>query len=55
MRRRLERAEELLVGTALPVQAVAEECGFADAFWFSRLFHRERGVSPRAWRAGARG
>jgi len=48
---RLQRAEELLVHTALPIQAVAAESGFDDAFWFSRLFRRQHGVSPRAWRA----
>lgn len=53
MRHRLQRAEELLARTSLSVQEVADECGFADAFWFSRLFRRERGVSPRRWRQEA--
>jgi transcriptional regulator GlxA family with amidase domain len=54
VRRRLERARELLAATDLPVQEVARACGFADPFWFSRLFRRENGASPASWRGRAR-
>lgn len=50
---RMQRAEELLARTAMPIQAVAAEAGFDDAFWFSRLFQRTHGLSPRQWRAQA--
>jgi AraC-like DNA-binding protein len=33
------------------IEAVARRCGFADAAYFSRLFTRAFGVSPRQWRA----
>jgi AraC-like DNA-binding protein len=33
------------------IEAVARRCGFADAAYFSRLFTRAYGVSPRQWRA----
>jgi AraC family transcriptional regulator of arabinose operon len=48
--RRLSRACELLAATPLPVQAVAEACGFASAFYFSSRFSRRFGCPPRAWR-----
>lgn len=35
------------------IEAVARRCGFADAAYFSRLFTRAYGVSPRQWRARA--
>lgn len=50
LRLRLERARELLAATDLPVAEVAATCGFADPFWFSRVFRRETGVAPQAWR-----
>lgn len=50
MRLRLERARDLLATTDLPVGAVAEACGYADPFWFSRAFRRESSISPQAWR-----
>jgi AraC-like DNA-binding protein len=33
------------------IEAVARRCGFADAAYFSRLFTRAYGVTPRQWRA----
>lgn len=47
---RLERACNMLVNTDLPVYAVAEECGFSGAEYFSSLFKKEKGVSPLAYR-----
>lgn len=51
---RMQRAVELLTQTSMPVLEVAAVAGFDDAFWFSRLFHREHGVSPRKWRNRSR-
>jgi LacI family transcriptional regulator len=51
MRRlRLERAQHLLASTRLPISKVAEEAGFADAFYFSAAFRKAVGKSPREWR-----
>ncbi len=47
---RLDRAATLLARTNLPVGTISESCGFANAFHFSRLFHRQYGMSPRAFR-----
>lgn len=48
--RRLDLAAKLLRGGQLRIQEVAAACGWADAEYFARLFHRRFGASPRAWR-----
>lgn len=50
--RRMAEARELLAETDLPVGEVARRVGIADAGYFSRLFSRAHGGSPRQWRAG---
>jgi len=52
-RLRLEQAERLLRHSSLPVAAVAEACGYPDAFHFSRRFRRHHGRPPRVWRRTA--
>ena len=47
---RLERGGSLLRSTDKPVAVVAEECGFADANYFTRRFTRRFGMPPQAWR-----
>lgn len=49
-RQRLVRAKDLLEATVEPIGEVAEQVGFADAFYFSSRFRRAFGMSPRAWR-----
>jgi AraC-like DNA-binding protein len=50
MRKRVERAQDLLVGSFVPLAEIALTCGFADQSHFSRVFRVIRGVSPGAWR-----
>ena len=50
---RIEKACELLETTAASVAEVAERVGFADATYFSRVFAREKKMSPLAWRRKA--
>lgn len=48
---RLRRAEELLCTTDQPLAAIAAACGFDNAFYFSNTFKKEKGISPKAFRA----
>jgi AraC-like DNA-binding protein len=50
IRRRMERAQGLMLSTDAPLSQIALECGLADQAHFSRLFRRIVGESPRAWR-----
>ena len=52
--RRLGRARELLAGSELPVNEVAQRAGFQDPFHFSRLFKRREGLAPVAYRERSR-
>lgn len=47
---RIEKAKELLRETADKLQAVALQVGFRDANYFSTVFKREVGITPREWR-----
>lgn len=47
---RLTRAQELLAATQLPIHQVAHQIGYDDAAYFSRLFTKRIGVSPRTFR-----
>ncbi|MFD3520105.1 helix-turn-helix transcriptional regulator [Streptomyces sp. NPDC058653] len=49
-RLRLARAEPLLWLSNLSLRAVAVQCGFADAYHFSRRFRAVYGMSPSAFR-----
>jgi transcriptional regulator GlxA family with amidase domain len=50
IRRRVERAQGLMLSTEKPLSEVAAECGMADQAHFTRLFRRIVGESPAAWR-----
>lgn len=47
---RLEKSAELLLTTALPVQRIAQQQGFASARVMSDLFKRRHGMTPRQFR-----
>jgi AraC-like DNA-binding protein len=49
-RRRIERAQGLILTTKLPLGQIAADCGFADQAHFTKLFRRLTGESPGEWR-----
>lgn len=48
--RRLDKAKELLSGTALSIAAVAERVGYTDSNQLARLFRKELRITPTAYR-----
>lgn len=52
--RRLDRAKELIVHTALPISKIAESSGFGDFAYFTRRFKQLTGSSPSRYRATQR-
>ena len=54
---KVEWAGTLLASGAANVSGAAERVGYADPFYFSRVFRRRTGVAPREWarRRGGRG
>ncbi len=47
---RISNAKRLLTSTVLPIYEVAEQCGFTDSAYFCKIFHRETGTTPNAYR-----
>jgi AraC family transcriptional regulator len=50
MRRRVERAQGLMLTTNASLGQIAADCGLADQAHFNRLFRRFVGESPGMWR-----
>jgi AraC-like DNA-binding protein len=48
---RMEQACALLVSGSVQIQEIARQTGFQDALYFSKVFRRHTGVSPREFRA----
>lgn len=48
--RRMAEARRLLADTELPISDVARRVGMPDPGYFSRMFRRMHGASPRNWR-----
>ncbi len=50
---RLAKARQLLSETHLGIQEIAEQCGYASVYDFSRAFRAAQGLSATAYRASA--
>jgi AraC-like DNA-binding protein len=55
IRQRIQRSCHLLDGTNDKVEAIGLAVGFADPYYFSRMFRRVMGVSPRQYRSTVKG
>ncbi len=49
-RRRIENAQELLLGTRLTLYEIARKVGFSDEYYFSRMFKKIVGQPPGKYR-----
>lgn len=47
---RIFHAKKLLLGTDLPIKSIAEQCGFSDTHYFSRVFRKHENISPNVYR-----
>ena len=50
MERRMDAAANLLLTTHLQVQTIAQHCGFSDVNYFSKVFKKTYGLTPRQFR-----
>jgi len=50
IRRRIELAARLLRTRDAPIKNIADEAGFPNEYYFSRVFRKVMGVSPSQWR-----
>lgn len=48
--RRVDKAKELLRTTRLQVQTIAQHCGIIDVHYFSKIFKKLTGMTPKAYR-----
>jgi AraC-like DNA-binding protein len=50
VRRRLDKAETLMLTSDLPLSHIAIQCGFTDQAHLCKLFRQQYAQSPAAWR-----
>ena len=48
--KRISLAKELLSTTDLPVEEIAEKCGYTDVSYFVKVFKKAEGISPTDYR-----
>lgn len=47
---RMKRASELLRTTSIPINDIADQVGYQDYFYFSKMFKKMMGIPPRSYR-----
>lgn len=47
---RMEKAKEFLKGTEWPVTDIAIRCGYSDSNYFTKVFKKYTGATPRQFR-----
>jgi len=52
LQKKMALAGDLLRTSTLPIQAIAEELGYTDIYFFHRQFKQYQGVPPRQYRNG---
>ena len=52
---KISKACELLDQTDMNVSAIAEQLGYVDPYYFSRIFKKTQGVAPAVYRASLKG
>lgn len=52
---RVTAAAQQLLFSAAPIEAIAQSTGFANRFYFSRVFKQHTGLSPAEYRGHSRG
>ena len=50
----IQAAKELLTGTPMSVESIAEEVGFGSESYFCKQFRRYEGITPTAFRNARR-
>lgn len=50
IRMQLDTAKNMLVSTNTSISEIADTCGFGDVYYFSKVFHKEIGETPSAFR-----
>jgi len=49
---RIQKSKQLLSDRSLSLSQVAVQCGFVDQSYFTKMFKREMGISPKQYRDG---
>ena len=50
MKRRIRRAQEMMLSSRCSLLRIALDCGMCDQAHFTRVFRRIVGINPKAWR-----
>ena len=54
LRQKMRAAENLLRTTQLPCREIAHKLKFEDSHYFSNMFKKQHGISPKAYRDAVR-